>query len=553
MSKESLETSYIAFSLRKGNTVGALAYSPDGRYLAIADHQHIQLYDGNDSRVFLGQLYGYEKKEKKGRGYSINWIQFINTHHLIAAVVGDYGADYNIYLWDIRNKTLQHKMDHENEIFSLAVSPDGTKIISGSKNHAIRLWDVARGRVEAMLDAKEPVHQVGFTPQGLIVANLGRSEKNKLIQWDPTGSGKPLKLMQEPLDKNVQLFLVLSKDGRQLITAYGHTLTFWPIQTSDPESDKKVIPTHEDESNSITALAISPDGRRLALGNQSGEVQLWDVSSEEPIQLLENKTEREKAHLGEVTRIGFDHTGHHWASSSSKDDSTLCIWDSRDGHLIVRNTQHKSSITAWVFNPNGDAIVSGSADGFVYCTPLQNLCIMTEPKERQVLSGHPSAPRLSDSKKVDSVTDLSKLTAEREAVLDMIQRGQGSHHSSLDNKFQDLNQVISIKETSIYLEQENQATLPSTSVSVPSVEPLASSVPSNRPLSTSSEMPQEHPQTQPLHQPFSTEHEIWRASTTSTIASNLPFFQQSNLEKTKLQKPEDSKEKEKIQTSQKRS
>ena len=118
---------------------------------------------------------------------------------------------------------------HTGAVFSVAFSPDGKTLASGSADHTIRLWDVATGSPigQPLTGHTGTVLSVAFSPDGKILASGSVDDTIRL--WDMF-TGRPI---GEPLT--------------------GHT-------------------------RSVTSVAFSPDGRILASGSHDGTIRLWDVA-----------------------------------------------------------------------------------------------------------------------------------------------------------------------------------------------------------------------------------------------------------------------------------
>jgi hypothetical protein len=105
----------------------------------------------------------------------------------------------------------------------------------------------------------------------------------------------------------------------------------------------------------VTAVAWSPDGRRIVSGSGDNTLRLWDARSGEPIgQPL-------KGHTNWVRNVAWSPDGSRIVSSSA--DNTLRLWDARSGEPIGQPLKgHTNSVTSVAWSPDGSRIVSGSSD-----------------------------------------------------------------------------------------------------------------------------------------------------------------------------------------------
>jgi WD40 repeat protein len=168
---------------------------------------------------------------------------------------------------------------HTATVRSVAFSPDGTTLASGSKDKTIKLWDVATGTKLRTLSGHEKiVNSVAFSPDGAKLAS---------------GSDFP---------GSIKLWEVAS--GRELRTLRGH-------------GSGSIINDIDYKLDGINSVAFSPDGTTIASGSQDYTIKLWEVASGQELHTF-------RGHTSEVNSVAFSPDGATLASGSV--DGTIKLW-----------------------------------------------------------------------------------------------------------------------------------------------------------------------------------------------------------------------------------
>jgi WD40 repeat protein len=218
---------------------------------------------------------------------------------------------------------------HVKEVFSLAFSPDGMVLASGScgaggkfcAKGEIILWNVRTGKVLGSLAGHdEEVNSLAFSPDGKVLAS--GSPDGKIILWQ-VDTRQPVESLDHP-DVSSVFSLAFSPDGKFLVSGHNGRTAIWDV------AQKKIVSLSTPVSKAaILTLAFSPDGKVFASGScakllenecVTGEIRIWNLASHEmdgpPL----------VAHAGTVGAVAFGLDGETLISVST--DSVI-LWDVR--------------------------------------------------------------------------------------------------------------------------------------------------------------------------------------------------------------------------------
>jgi WD40 repeat protein len=256
--------------------------------------------------------------------------------------------DKTIKLWDVTTgNLLQTLTDHYSHVNSVAFSPDGQTLVSGSQDRTIKLWNVATGKLLQTLTDSHWVSSVAFSPDGQTLANGGSLENTIKLRDVTTGN-----LLQTLTGHSESVTSVAySPDGQTLASgSQDKTIKLWDVKTGN------LLQTLTGHSFILFSVAFSPDGQTLASGSLDNTIKLWDVNTGKLLQTL-------NGHSSLVISVAFSPDGKTLASAGG--DETIKLWDVTTGKVLQTLTGHSGYVLSVVYSPDGQTLASGGRDGTI--------------------------------------------------------------------------------------------------------------------------------------------------------------------------------------------
>ncbi|KAJ8063245.1 hypothetical protein OCU04_008478 [Sclerotinia nivalis] len=297
----------------------------------------------------------------EGHSNSVKSVAFSPDGTKVASGSGDG----TIRLWDTTtNESLQTLKGHSDWINSVAFSSDGTKIASGSDDRTIRLWDMTTGKLFQTFEGhSNSVNSVAFSPDNTKVAS---SSWDRTIRFWDTITGESLQTFEG--HSNSVKSIAFSLDGTKVASGSGdRTIRLWDTITNE------LLQTLEGHSDWVNSVAFSPDSIKIVSGSDDRTIRLWDTTTGELLQILEG-------HSNSINSVAFSPNGTKIASGS--DDRTIRLWDTTTGELFQTLKGHSDSVSSVAFSSDNTKVASGSRDRTI------RLWDTTTGELLQTLKGH---------------------------------------------------------------------------------------------------------------------------------------------------------------------
>jgi WD40 repeat protein len=294
----------------------AVAYSPDGKRVAVVTHEV-----GKDNRVIVLDAATGKELHRLETHAEVGCFCFCPKGGQLALLAGGINAREELLLWEPGRKPRRfERLGGWGTV--VAVSPDG-KLIAGrcAFSTPIRVWDAASGKQIHLLQGHEDaVLALAFTSDGRRLVSAGQGEKNAVRIWD-LGTGKELPAL--PDRKGDVKAMWLSADDKTLLVVDGEArLRGWRL----PEGKRlDRLPKLDAPAGYSVVAAFSPDGKRLAMG-QTPVIALWDLSNG-------SRLLRQPGHEADVTDLSFSADGKRLASCAA---DGVILWDLRDRRSLGR-------------------------------------------------------------------------------------------------------------------------------------------------------------------------------------------------------------------------
>jgi WD40 repeat protein len=230
-------------------------------------------------------------------------------------------ADNTIKVWSPRGEELQTFSGHADGNTCIALSKDGKRLLSGSADKTLKLWDVKTGQAIFTFTGHEGiVRSVALSADGKWAVSGGDDRTVRL--WD-VQTGKPLQTLTGHGDGVNGV--ALTAHGAWIASASDdQTIRLWPLKGNklDEDTDVKVLEGHKRQ---VTCVAFSPDGKRILSGSQDQTLKVWD---------LEGKALKTlPGHKNWVTAVAWPRPG---LAASVADDLSVCLWNLAEGQVSER-------------------------------------------------------------------------------------------------------------------------------------------------------------------------------------------------------------------------
>ncbi len=254
-------------------------------------------------------------------------------------------GDSTLRVWDMAgNEPPRVLKGHTGAVRAVALSGDGKRAITGSTDKTVRIWNLESSQPPRILEGHtDSVWAVALSADGRRAVSGSRDKTLRV--WDLAGNHPPRILEGHT---GWVCAVALSADGRHAVTgSEDHTLRVWDLEGNQPS---RVLEGH---TGWVMAVALSADGMRVVSGSEDTTVRVWDLAGNQPPRILEG-------HMSWVGAVALSADGTRTVSGSR--DRTLRVWDLAANQPPRVLEGHLNSAWAVALFGDGKRAISGSED-----------------------------------------------------------------------------------------------------------------------------------------------------------------------------------------------
>jgi len=235
-------------------------------------------------------------------------------------------------------------------VLALALSPDEKRLAVARANRVF-IYNVSQTNhpIVAELEGhRDAVQSLAWSKDN---QHLAAGSFRRIVVWDAQTLKHQLEMTNNLADRVTAL--QFTPDGATLVAADGEptksgVIHLWSVAGGKSQS------TWSAHKDSIYALCLSPDGKRLATGGADKVIRLWELATQKETGKLE-------AHSGHVLALAFNPDGSMLASSGA--DKVLNFWDTTNWNQAITLNNHSAPVTALVWSAGGTNLFSACEDG----------------------------------------------------------------------------------------------------------------------------------------------------------------------------------------------
>ena len=251
-------------------------------------------------------------------------------------------------VWNLENgeqegTTMEH--NSEDEIYSLAVTQDGTKIISGDEGGKIKVWNAESHKLVIEWTQLKGCFTIAISPDDRLIAVGDRAVAVYIMEG---------RQVNDSIEVDEAVWsMAFSPHRKKLACAI-----YDDIRVYDVDTCTLVLGPLLGHQHWVEDVLWSRDGSRLFSGSEDRTIRCWNSDTGEQI------GHPWTGHTRSICSLSLSPDGSILASASY--DETVHFWDATTGNPIGQHLQHDEEVLAICFSPSGEFMASAEYDGKIY-------------------------------------------------------------------------------------------------------------------------------------------------------------------------------------------
>lgn len=344
----------------------AVAYSPDGQFLAVSGYHEVLLHKGDGSEL-VARLVGLSER--------IQSLAFSPDGKLLAVSGGDPGRFGELQVWDVAKKTLKASIPVSfDTVYGVSWSPDSKLVACGCADNTVRAFEASSGKQVVFQGAHSDwVMGTAFSQDGQHLVSVSRD--------------RSVKLTEVPTNRFIDNVTSITPGALK-----GGLLALAIRPPKDPRPDQASraalaaapfhrVPNLASVVVAVTApkkrmSAIPPDAKdvpaklydELLVAGADGQPRLYKMHREVKRVIGDdaNKVKEYERLPGRVYAVAFDQTGKYFAAGSSLDGAGVAhVYETDSGKRVSAFDTVKTPVYAIAFRPDGKVVATAGFDGIV--------------------------------------------------------------------------------------------------------------------------------------------------------------------------------------------
>lgn len=351
--------------------VMCLSFTKDAKILASLDNQGvIRLWDTADGKE-IAKLPAPTSKEHGLEG-NLAFIAVSPDAKQLALTLPD-GTTRFI---DGEGRELR-RLPTKEQMGALAFSPNGRVLLTGGNR--IEMWDTEDAKpISVLKESRNPIRALSMSADGALAVTADTGEQLRLVD---VATGKVLAQRGLPCRGGI----VLSPNGRMLAVASGdNTVSLWNVATLLPPEPLPAKPTAVLRcQGTVSALAFSPDGKRLATVEEDRIVRVYQVDSHKLLTTIRPTARR-------LYAVAFSPDGKLLASTGERMmlrhtepqqfvPQAVGLWDSDTGKELIIAEPLRTMAHTVTFHPNGKSLAAIHLPPFATRSPFESSIDVASP------------------------------------------------------------------------------------------------------------------------------------------------------------------------------